>query len=112
MNEALRKEEIMSDQHAKPETHVEVAVITTSGSWPAEGFLKVPAHQKVRQQLNEAVRELKISDTTGWVAKVNGREIDIERNYIENGLSGQVSIDYGPREGGGGYEHDRFKSLV
>ena len=93
------------EQHsqAKPQ-HIYVAVITTSGTWPEEGFESVPIHQPVKVQLNRAARELKIADTTNWVAKVGNQELNIEQNYLENNLNGEVEIDYGPREGGGGHE--------
>jgi|ERR1043166_4001359 hypothetical protein len=84
--------------------HIEVAVITTSGTWPQEGFDSVPIHQPIKVQLQQAAKKLKIADTTGWVATVGGRELNVEQNYLENQLSGQVQIDYGPREGGGGNE--------
>lgn len=91
------------EQHskAKPQ-HIEVAVITTSGTWPAEGFDSVPIHQPIKVELQHAVKKLSIADTTGWVAKVGNQELNIEQGYEENNLSGRVEIDYGPREGGGG----------
>ena len=95
----------VAEQQSKPlPQHIEVVVITTSGTWPEEGFDDVPVHQPVKVQLQQAAKKLKIADTTGWVAKVGSRELDIEKNYLENQLSGQVEIDYGPREGGGGNE--------
>lgn len=96
---------IESEQHskAKPQ-HIEVAVITTSGTWPVEGFESVPIHQPLKVQLQRAVKELKITDTTNWVAKAGNRELNVEQNYLENNLNGKVEIDYGPREGGGGNE--------
>jgi len=84
------------------ENFVEVAVVTTSGTFPHEGFSKVPIHQKVRIFLAEAARELNITNYTDWIAMVDNREIDIEKNYEENRLSSQVEIDFGPHEGGGG----------
>lgn len=84
------------------ENFSQVAVVTTSGSFPDEGFAKAPSHQKVRIFLTEAARELKIADHSGWIAMVNNREIDPDKNYDENGLTGEVEIDFGPREGGGG----------
>ncbi len=86
------------------EQHVEVGVVTTSGTWPTSGTETVPSHQKVRVQLDKAAHHLHIADTTNWIATVSGREIDIEKSYIENGLSGSFVIDFGPREGGGGNE--------
>lgn len=84
------------------EQHVSVSVVTTGGSWPKEGFASVPSHQKVRQELEKAGRELKITDVSKWFARVNGDEIDSEKSYLDLGLSGTVIIDFGPREGGGG----------
>ena len=89
-------------EHENRERFVQVSVVTTSGIYPKEGFEEVPAHQKVRVQLHKAAQHLKIADTTNWVAVVGNREINVEASYEENGLSGRVDIDYGPREGGGG----------
>ena len=52
--------------------------------------------------MKQAAHKLHITDTTGWVALVDDKELKIEESYEDNGLSGQVEIDYGPREGGGG----------
>lgn len=85
---------------------IEVAVVTTSGRYPTTGFDKVAAQQPVQDELSKAANELHIVDTSGWVARVNGREIDPTKNYIDNQLtaSATVTIDYGPSEGGGGDE--------
>lgn len=90
----------MSQEEKK--NHIEVAVVTTSGSYPEEGFENIPNHQKVKIILKKAADELKITTTDKWVAKVNGIEINQELNYLENNLSGSIDIDFGPREGGGG----------
>jgi G3E family GTPase len=90
------------DHHGK----VEVSVSTTSGFFPTEGFNHVPVEQKVEVELERAKHELKIKDTTNWVASINGphgkRFINAAQSYRENGLSGKVEIDWGPSEGGGG----------
>jgi hypothetical protein len=86
---------------AKPH-HIDVAVITTSGSWPAEGYESVPENQPIKIQLQQAAKHLKITDTTGWVAKVGEKELNVEQSYADNGLSGKVDINYGMRKGGGG----------
>jgi hypothetical protein len=90
----------------RPEQFVEVSISTTAGFFPAEGFNRIPAHQKVEVELEKAKRELKIKDTAGWVATVTGpsgkRVIDVAKSYLENALSGNVEIDWGPSEGGGG----------
>ena len=82
--------------------HVSVAVITTAGTFPPHGFAEVAEHQPVKIELAHASQTLGISDTNGWVATVGGRELNIEKNYVENLLTGKVEISWGPREGGGG----------
>lgn len=105
--EAAAEETSNEDKHRGKDEHpdqnfVEVAVVTTAGFFPDEGFMKVPQHQQVRIVLAEADRKLQITDTNGWVARVHSKEIDPAKTYKENGLTGQVEIDFGPREGGGG----------
>lgn len=90
-----------ASSHAK-DNFVEVAVVTTSGSYPEDGYDRTPKNQKVSVILKQAAHKLHITDTTGWVALVDDKELKIEESYEDNGLSGQVEIDYGPREGGGG----------
>lgn len=82
--------------------HIEVVVVTTSGRYPTTGTDEVPVHQPVSVQLAKAARALEITDTSGWVARVNGAEIDANKSYTDNHLSGSITIDYGKREGGGG----------
>lgn len=89
-------------QAEKDKNHIDVAVITTAGSWPEEGFEEVPNHQKLSVFLKKAAAELKIVSTDGWIAKVNDKEVHVDNSYLENQLSGEVTIDYGPSEGGGG----------
>lgn len=93
-----------SAQKPQPEPHVQVQVVTTSGKYPEGGFDEVPANQKVRIQLDKAAKHLHIADTTGWLAMIGDRELNVDLSYRENGLTGKVIIDYGPREGGGGCE--------
>lgn len=85
---------------------VEVSISTTAGFYPAEGFERVPIHQKVVVMLDKAKHKLEIKDATGWVATVTDgsgkRQIDPERSYLDNHLSGNLEIDWGPSEGGGG----------
>lgn len=90
--------------NAKVEVLVQVRVVTTSGSYPDHGYDRAPVHQPVKVELAEAVRKLRIRDTNGWVALVNGTEIDVEKSYDANGLKGEIVIDFGPKEGGGGRE--------
>ena len=81
---------------------VQVSVVTTSGAYPRKGTESVPAHQPVQRFLDEAKRALHLTDTNDWVATVNGQPIDPNKSYVDNGLTGKVAIQWGPREGGGG----------
>jgi hypothetical protein len=71
----------MEERH---DAFVQVQIVTTSGSYPEKGHDRVPSHQKVKIQLAEAARKLELTDTTGWVAVVTGREIDPEKSWTEN----------------------------
>lgn len=86
--------------------HVAVSISTTAGFYPAEGFDQVAANQPIEVELKKAQHALKINDTTGWVASVitaGGKQVVApSKSYQDNGLSGQVEIDWGPSEGGGG----------
>ena len=95
----------MADQqHGADDHHVDVQVVTTSGNYPNSGTDRVAANQPIKNELKKAAKELKIVDTTNWVATVNGTQIDPEKSYSDLGLSGTVTIDYGPAHGGGGCE--------
>ncbi len=85
------------------EQFIEVAVVTTSGAYPSSGYNKVPAHQKIRIEIEKAAKELKITSTDGWIAQVGGKIIDIDKSYLENNLAGEFFIDWGPRQTGGGF---------
>lgn len=88
--------------HNQDEKKVGVAIATTSGFYPETGFIQVPANQKVEVELKRAAKAINLTDTSNWVANVAGRTIDPNQSYAENQLSGEVEIDWGPREGGGG----------
>lgn len=85
---------------------VRVEISTTAGLYPAEGFDEIPTNQKVHVQLEKAARQLGITNTTGWIATVTAasgrRIINIASSYSENALVDEVTIDWGPSEGGGG----------
>lgn len=87
---------------AHPETQIDVAVHTTAGRFPSVGFDRTPTHQKIRIILEHAARALNITNIDQWVARVEGRELDPNANYLESNLTGQIVIDLGPRESGGG----------
>jgi hypothetical protein len=93
----------MTEKNKSPKpNHVLVAVVTTAGSYPAEGFHDVPNGQPLTVQLHKAAKELGITGTDGWVAMVGGREVDVSQSYKDAGLTGEIKISWGPRETGGG----------
>jgi len=79
-----------------------VAVVTTSGRWPSKGFEPCEAHQPIDVALRKALHELHIVGADNWLATVGGRELNPNQSYVEQGLVGEVVIQYGPRAGGGG----------
>lgn len=83
-------------------SHIDVVVATTAGFYPAEGFERLPAKQPINEQLAKAATALKITDVSGWIARVGTRELNVEASYAANNLTCKVEIDYGRREGGGG----------
>jgi hypothetical protein len=88
-----------------PGTHhnvIEVAVVTTSGRWPSKGFEHLEAQEPVQVALTKAVHELHIVGAEGWLATANGRELDPRHSFAQQGLTGEVTLQYGPRAGGGG----------
>jgi len=85
-----------------PETHIDVAVHTTAGRFPASGYDSTPVHQKIRIMLERAAKALKITNIDQWVARVEGKELDPNATYLESNLHGKIVIDFGPRESGGG----------
>src|SRR5687767_15329501 len=92
----------MSDRHDPKPNHILVAILTTAGSYPAEGFDEVPQNQPIKVQLARAAKELKLTNTTDWLAKIGNTELAVEQSYADNNLSSRVEINYGPRETGGG----------
>lgn len=81
---------------------INVRVLTTSGSYPTKGHEKVPVTEQVLEILKRAASALKIVDFSTWVVKVDGKPISSESTYEALGLHGEVKLDWGPTEGGGG----------
>jgi hypothetical protein len=79
-----------------------VTVITTSGVFPAQGALRVEPAELIANVLARAARKLNLTDTADWVAQVNGADINPQYSFVQAGLSGEVDIEWGAREGGGG----------
>ncbi|GJD92014.1 hypothetical protein BHAOGJBA_5567 [Methylobacterium hispanicum] len=94
-------EHIVSRRAQRPD-FVLVTVFTTSGVFPAEGAVRVPATTPVADVLVRAARKLELGDTATWITTVGNRDIDPSASFAGNGLSGEVEIEWGPREGGGG----------
>lgn len=85
------------------EIDVAVAVITPAGIYPDdEDFRRVAETTVIGTVLEEAKNKLKITNTTDWVARVHEREINVNRTFREDDLSGIVEIEWHKREGGGG----------
>ena len=87
---------------APPKEKLHVSVYTTSGPYPKKGTEVVSATDLVAEILKKAKHALKIADTSDWVVLVGGREIDPAKTYHQNGLTGTVTLNWGPRVGGGG----------
>lgn len=88
--------------HEHQHDYVLVSVYTTSGAFPRQGEERVKSTERVETFLREAAKHLHLTDTTGWVARVGGSEINTSRSFTEDGLTGTVKIQWGPPEGGGG----------
>lgn len=87
----------------KKDHDVAVAVITPVGTYPdEEDFRRVHESTVVETVLKEAALHLKITNTTDWVAHVDGRRIEVHRTFAENDLCGAVEIEWHKHEGGGG----------
>ena len=89
----------MEEHHEK---FVEVRVVTTSGVYPEAGFERVPDHEHIEKLLKKAAERLRIPDTVGWIAMIDGRKIDITKSFRDDGLSGHVEIVF---------EHQHEKSV-
>lgn len=90
------------NEHDAKEHFVEVAIHTTSGTNPDDGYIRFNQNQPVRHALKEAEKRYNITDTSNWVALRNEAELNPDGSYVDQELSGQLDIDWGPREGGGG----------
>lgn len=91
-----------AEDHRPDAHHVAVEVATTSGFYPDGHPDRIPTKQLVEEELRKAAKALSLTDTTGWVATVEKRIINVALSYEANNLHGCVVIDWGPPEGGGG----------
>ncbi|WP_445220489.1 hypothetical protein ACKWRH_10740 [Bradyrhizobium sp. Pa8] len=100
-------DQAVSDQAQEADKHkghdVAVAVITPVGIYPDEDdFRREPESTVIEQVLKAAAEKLKITNTSDWVAKVDGRKLDPHKTFKQEHLSGIVEIEYHKHEGGGG----------
>lgn len=79
-----------------------ITVVTTAGTFPAEGFKRYPASTLITRVLADAKRKLEITDTETWIVTVGGHDVDSALTLAQAGLSGEVALEWGAREGGGG----------
>lgn len=80
-----------------------VTIFTTSGTFPSQGALKIDADNKISTLLERAAKKLRLASTDGWVLQHNGVDVDVSTTFALAGLTGSVDLEWGPREGGGGY---------
>jgi hypothetical protein len=97
-----------NERHGKEQqmNHLNVQVVTTSGTYPEEGFDSVPLSQPVHVELDKAKKQLEITDTSNWIVSASGNPVDPQKSYADNGLTAEAKLDWGPKEGGGGSGHN------
>jgi len=90
----------MPDEKKLTEARLE----TTSGSYPeGDKFKVVKPTEAISVFVAEGVKELKITNTNGWVLVAGGRKIDPSKIWEQEGFLGaKVVLDYGPDHSGGG----------
>ncbi len=96
---------MMTDSHDKEQgqKHLKVRVITPSGIYPDDDdWRQVKASDPVAEILEKAAKKLKLTDVSDWVAFVGSQPITIPSSFEQNGLSGEVEIEWHKPEGGGG----------
>ena len=94
-------EHIVSRNAPHPDK-VLVTVVTTAGTFPAEGAKRYPASTQIANVLADAARKLRITDFQTWIVTVAGRDVSPTLTFAQAGLSGEVALEWGAREGGGG----------
>jgi hypothetical protein len=94
-------EDIVSRKIAHQEK-VLVTVVTTAGTFPAEGAKRYPVTTRISDVLADAARKLELTGTESWVVTVGGRNVDPTQTFAQAGLHGEVALEWGAPEGGGG----------
>ena len=95
----------VEDIVSRKDTHSDVVlitVVTTAGTFPAEGVKRYPTSTPIATVLAQAGEKLRLTDTAGWIVTTANRDIDQHLTFAQAGLAGTVVLEWGPREGGGG----------
>jgi hypothetical protein len=101
MDQAVQ--ESAEEAEKRKEHDVAVAVITPKGIYPDENdFRRVPESTVIAEVLKAAADQFKITNTSDWVAKVDGQQLNVDKTFKHEKLSGIVEIEYHKHEGGGG----------
>ncbi|MEX2696686.1 hypothetical protein [Rhizobium mongolense] len=94
-------EDIVSRPHHGAEK-VAVTVFTTSGTYPSQGALRVRSSVLIADVLAKAAKALSLADTSAWIVTIDGTEIAPSQTFEQAGLHGEIELEWGAPEGGGG----------
>lgn len=81
---------------------INVRIHTTSGNIPEHGHEKVPVTEPVQEILNRAADKLELVGTSDWIVRIGSVVISPTLTYEQLGEHGEVKLDWGAKEGGGG----------
>jgi hypothetical protein len=81
---------------------INVRVHTTSGNYPAQGQEKVPVTEPVQEILSRAASKLELVGTTDWIVRIGDKVVPASSTYQQLDQHGDVKLDWGANEGGGG----------
>lgn len=97
-------ETLYSDHHQGTEKKhtIKVLIYTLEGRWPQGHAADVPKKESIRETLAQAAKDLGLVDTSDWIARIDGNEVNIDKSFEQDHISCLAEIDYGPRESGGG----------
>jgi hypothetical protein len=63
---------------------------------------RYPTSARISDVLADAARKLRLTGAETWIVTVGGRDIAPGQTFQQAGLSGEVALEWGAREGGGG----------
>lgn len=81
---------------------INVRVHTTSGNYPVHGHEKVSVTEQVQEILKRAADELELVGTADWIVRIGDKIVSGSSTYEQLGEHGEVKLDWGASEGGGG----------